>query len=138
MVEAVQSRVDILSKSKKLPAGITAEKLAEAKSGLAAAKEEWAKALEGFKAGSIADAVSMANGVKEKAAKAMNCLGCLCLPPPSRKDLTSSNREGISYSICFAVYVGYVPIFFRRARCVSGARAEHSARFIIILTPVSS
>jgi predicted nucleic acid-binding Zn-ribbon protein len=80
MVEAVQSRVDILSKSKKLPAGITAEKLAEAKSGLAAAKEEWAKALEGFKAGSIADAVSMANGVKEKAAKAMELLG---MPVPA-------------------------------------------------------
>ena len=80
MVEAVQSRVDILSKSKKLPAGITAEKLAEAKSGLAAAKEEWAKALEGFKAGNLAAAVSTANGVKEKAARAMELLG---MPVPA-------------------------------------------------------
>ena len=80
MVEAIQSRVDILSQSKKLPANLTAEKFAEAKSGLAAAKEEWAKALENFKAGNYADAVSVANSVKEKAVKAMETLG---LPVPA-------------------------------------------------------
>ncbi len=80
MVEAIQSRVDILSKSKKLPANLTAEKFAEAKSGLAAAKEEWGKALESFKTGSLADAVSVANSVKEKAVKVMEILG---LPVPS-------------------------------------------------------
>ena len=51
MVEAAQKRVDILSKSKKLPANLTAEKFDEVKSGLAAAKEEWAKALESFQGG---------------------------------------------------------------------------------------
>jgi hypothetical protein len=80
MVEAIQSRVDILSKSKKLPANLTAERFAEAKSGLAAAKEEWAKALESFKAGNVADAVSVANSVKEKAVRAMEALG---LPVPA-------------------------------------------------------
>jgi hypothetical protein len=75
MVGAVQSRVDMLSKSKKLPANLTAEKFADAKSGLAAAKEEWAKALESFKAGNIADAVSGAKSVKEKAVAAMEALG---------------------------------------------------------------
>ena len=80
MVEAIQSRVDILSKSKKLPANLTAEKFAEAKSGLAASKEEWAKALENLKAGNFAEAVSVANSVKEKAVKAMEILG---LPVPS-------------------------------------------------------
>ena len=80
MVEAIQSRVDILSQSKKLPANLTAEKFAEAKSGLAAAKEEWAKALESFKAGNFADAISVANSVKEKAAKTMETLG---LPVPA-------------------------------------------------------
>jgi len=80
MVEAVQSRVDILSKSKKLPASLTAEKFDEVKSALAAAKEQWAKADEGFKAGNLADAVSMANAVKEKAAKAMELLG---MPVPA-------------------------------------------------------
>ena len=80
MVEAIQSRVDILSQSKKLPANLTAEKFAEAKTGLAAAKEEWAKALENFKAGNYAEAVSVANSVKEKAVKAMETLG---LPVPA-------------------------------------------------------
>lgn len=75
MVEVIQSRVDILSKAKKLPAGLTAEKLAEAKSGLAAAKDDWAKAQESFKAGNLADAVSVATAVKEKAVKAMEALG---------------------------------------------------------------
>jgi len=75
MVEAVQSRVDMLSKSKKLPANLTAEKFADAKSGLASAKEEWAKALESFKAGNIADAVSVGKSVKEKAVAAMETLG---------------------------------------------------------------
>jgi uncharacterized protein YoxC len=79
MVGAIQSRVDILSKSKKLPANLTAEKFAEVKSGLTAAKEEWAKALESFKAGNLADAVSVANSVKGKAVKAMETLG---LPVP--------------------------------------------------------
>lgn len=80
MLAAIQSRVDILSKSKKLPANVTAEKLAEAKSGLAAAKDEWGKALESFTAGNAADAVSVANAVKGKAAKAMELLG---LPVPA-------------------------------------------------------
>lgn len=80
MVEAIQSRVDILSQSKKLPANLTAEKFAEAKSGLTAAKEEWAKALESFKAEKFSEAISMANSVKEKAAKTMEILG---LPVPA-------------------------------------------------------
>lgn len=75
MVEAVQSRVDILSQAKKLPADMTAEKLAEVKSGLAAVKEDWAKAQESFKSGNMADAISVATTVKEKAVKAMEALG---------------------------------------------------------------
>ncbi len=80
MVEAIQSRVDILSKSKKLPGNLTAEKFEEVKSGLNSAKEEWAKALESFKAGSLAEAVSLANSVKGKAVQAMETLG---LPVPA-------------------------------------------------------
>lgn len=80
MVGAIQSRVDILSKSKKLPANLTAEKFAEAKSGLAAAKEEWGKALESFKTGNVTEAISVANAVKSKAVNAMEILG---LPVPA-------------------------------------------------------
>ena len=43
MVGAIQSRVDILSKSKKLPANLTADKFAEVRIGLASAKEEWSQ-----------------------------------------------------------------------------------------------
>lgn len=79
MVEAVQSRVDTLSAAKKLPANLTKEGLEEVKSELLAAKEEWTKAQESYKAGNFAEAVSMANSVKEKAVKAMQALG---LPVP--------------------------------------------------------
>jgi hypothetical protein len=80
MVGAIQSRVDILSKSKKLPANLTAEKFAEAKSGLEAATADWAKAQEGFKSGNLAEAVALANTVKGKAVQAMEILG---LPVPA-------------------------------------------------------
>jgi len=75
MVDAAQTRVDILSKSKKLPADLTQEKFDEVKSGLAAAKEEWTKALDSFKAGNLAEAVSAAGSVKEKATAALEGLG---------------------------------------------------------------
>ena len=68
------------AKSKKLPANLTAEKFTEVKSGLAAAKEEWGKALESFKAGNIAEAISAANSVKGKAVSAMEGLG---MPVPA-------------------------------------------------------
>jgi len=79
MVEAIQRRVDILSKAKKLPASLTAEKFEEAKTSLAAAKEDWTRAQESFKSGSLADAISVATSVKEKAVNAMEALG---LPVP--------------------------------------------------------
>ncbi len=105
MVEAVQSRVDTLSKSKKLPAGLTADKLAEAKSGLAAAKEEWAKADESFKAGNLVDAVSTANAVKEKAAKIMELLK---MPVPAgatsyqSDDRYKGRRPGLAMALAFS------------------------------------
>jgi len=54
--------------------------MVEKGSGLAAAKEEWAEALESFKAGNLADAVSVTNSVKRKALKVMEVLG---LPVPA-------------------------------------------------------
>jgi len=80
MVGAIQSRVDILSKAKKLPANLTAEKFAEVKSGLAAATADWAKAQESFKSGNLGDAIALANTVKGKAVQAMEILG---LPVPA-------------------------------------------------------
>lgn len=84
MLEAAQNRVDTLSKSKKLSANLTQEKFDEVKSGLANAKEEWTKALESFKAGNLAEAVSVAGSVKEKATAALEGLG-MPVPGPEKK-----------------------------------------------------
>lgn len=75
LIETGQKRVDILSKSRKLPANLTQEKFDETKLKLADAKEEWTKALESFKAGNLAEAVSGAYSVKEKATVALEGLG---------------------------------------------------------------
>jgi DNA repair exonuclease SbcCD ATPase subunit len=83
MVEAIQGKVDDLSKLKKLPKKITTEKLAEAKSGLEAVKADLAKAQESFKSGNIAEAIAVATAVKEKAVKAMGSLG-ITAPEPAK------------------------------------------------------
>ena len=44
VVDAIESRVNILSKSKKLPAGMTANKLAGATSGLGKITQQWSEA----------------------------------------------------------------------------------------------
>jgi DNA repair exonuclease SbcCD ATPase subunit len=83
MVEAIQGKVDDLSKLKKLPKAITAEKLAEAKSGLEAVKADLAKAQESFTSGNIEEAIAVATAVKEKAVKAMESLG-ITAPEPAK------------------------------------------------------
>lgn len=83
MIEAIQGKVDDLSKLKKLPKAITAEKLAEAKSGLEAVKADLAKAQESFTSGNIEEAIAVATAVKEKAVKAMESLG-ITAPEPAK------------------------------------------------------
>ena len=80
MMESIKSRVGILSKSKKLPANLTKEKVEEAKSGLDSAMKEWETAKESFKTGSLAEAVTKGNTVKEKAAQVLQILG---MPVPA-------------------------------------------------------
>ena len=75
MMEAIKSRVDILSKSKKLPANLTPEKFAEAKSGLTEAMNQWGTSQEDFKAGNIAEAITKATAIKEKAVQILQTLG---------------------------------------------------------------
>lgn len=75
MMKALQSRVDMLSQSKKLPANISAEALEGVKGGLGMAKDEWAKAEESFKAGNAADAVTVGTAAKDKLVSAMEALG---------------------------------------------------------------
>jgi hypothetical protein len=75
MVDAIKSRVDILSQAKKLPAGMDATKLASAKDGLAAATTAWGQAQDAFKAGNWTDALAKASDVKAKATEVMATLG---------------------------------------------------------------
>jgi hypothetical protein len=80
VVQAIQSRVDILSKSKKLPKGLDAAKLDSAKSGLAAITEAWGAATAAAGSGNLADAVSKAKAVKGQAVEVLTTLG---MPIPS-------------------------------------------------------
>ncbi|MEJ0087519.1 MAG: hypothetical protein WDO72_17735 [Pseudomonadota bacterium] len=75
MIAALQSRVDILSQSKKLPANIAPAAFQSAKSGLDAIKAGWAEASGAFTSGNVMDAVAKAQAAKEKGAEVMRTLG---------------------------------------------------------------
>jgi hypothetical protein len=71
LVATVKSRVDVLGKSKHLPAGVD---LAAAKSALADATDGWAKAQAASASGNVEDAASLARTVKAKALAAAQAL----------------------------------------------------------------
>jgi hypothetical protein len=70
-LSAVQSRIDDLSKTKRVPKGVD---LGVAKSGLADANSAWDRAQEAFKAGNPADAVTAAKDAQGKVASAAAAL----------------------------------------------------------------
>ena len=80
MVEAVKTRIDILSKSKKLPASVSKEKFETAKAGLADATKGWEEATAAYAKGSVAEAVAKADTVKKRAVEALEALS---MPVPS-------------------------------------------------------
>ena len=75
MVDALQSRVDILSKSHHLPKGVTKDTLASAKSGLDSMKAAWSDASNSATSGDYATAVSKGQAVKDQASQLMHSLG---------------------------------------------------------------
>jgi hypothetical protein len=75
MVEAIQSRVDTLSKSRKLPKNVDKAAFEAAKSGLESLKATWAEATSASSSGNIADAVAKAQAVKDKGTEIMSQLG---------------------------------------------------------------
>ncbi len=75
MVEAIQSRVDILGKAKKLPKNLTQEAFDSAKSGLDSMKSTWADASSAFSSGDAVSAVEKAKGVKAKGEEVLKLLG---------------------------------------------------------------
>jgi hypothetical protein len=74
-VAAIDSRVNILSKSRKLPANLDAATFESVKTGLADAKTLWDQASAAQAAGNMEQAVTAARQVKEKADAALAALG---------------------------------------------------------------
>ncbi|HEY1492427.1 MAG TPA: hypothetical protein VGF35_07345 [Steroidobacteraceae bacterium] len=75
MVAALQSRVDMLSKSRHLPAGVTKDSLASAKSGLDSIKSAWADASAAATSGDFSTAMTKGTAVKDQATALMQSLG---------------------------------------------------------------
>jgi paraquat-inducible protein B len=75
MVDAIQSRVDILGQARKLPKNISQEAFDAAKSGLESMKATWAEATAAFASGDAVDAVSKANSVKQMGTDVLQKLG---------------------------------------------------------------
>ena len=80
MVDAIQSRVDMLSKSKKLPKGLDQASFDAAKSGLDEMKGLWSAATQSFNSGNVEDAVAKAKTVQQKGTEVMGLLGMKTAP----------------------------------------------------------
>lgn len=75
VMEAIQSRVDILSKAKTLPANVDKATVENAKTGLDSMNKAWADAQASFSAGNMSEALAKANVLKGQAAEIMAKLG---------------------------------------------------------------
>lgn len=75
MVEAIQSRVEILGKARRLPKNVSQEAFDNAKSGLEWMKTTWAQATDAFNAGNAVDATDKAQAVKDKGNEVLGLLG---------------------------------------------------------------
>jgi hypothetical protein len=80
LVEALSSRVDMLTKSKGLPKGITKETVTAAQSGVATAKQDWQAATSAASSGDLATAMRQANDVKTRVVGLMRSLN-MTVPP---------------------------------------------------------
>ena len=74
LAQAIQSHVDHLSKSKRLPPGLDKAKLERAKGGLTAVNQSWTEASEAFKSGNVTDAVAKGKAARDKAVEIMTAL----------------------------------------------------------------
>ena len=83
MAEAIKSRVDILSQSKKLPAGLEKDTLEGAKAGLASLNQTWTEASDAAKAGNMSDAIAKGQAAKAKAVEVMTALN-MTVPEAAR------------------------------------------------------
>jgi len=75
MVDAIQGRVDKLSKERHLPKGVTKDNVATAKSALDSMKSAWSDASNAAASGDFTTAVSKGQTVKDQASDTMKSLG---------------------------------------------------------------
>lgn len=75
MVEAIQSRVDTLSSSRRLPKNVSKEAFESAKSGLDSMKSTWSEATAEFADGKATQAVEKGRVVKAKGEEVLASLG---------------------------------------------------------------
>ena len=75
LVQVIQSRVDTLSASRKLPKNVSQGSFDQAKSGLDMMKTTWAEASSEYSAGDPVNAVAKAKMVQEKGAEVLKLLG---------------------------------------------------------------
>lgn len=75
LVEEIHKRVEVLSKTHRLPKGVTKDSVAAAKSGVDSLKSEWGEAESAATSGDYTTAMSKAQSVKDKAAAMMKSLG---------------------------------------------------------------
>jgi DNA repair exonuclease SbcCD ATPase subunit len=75
MVEAIESRVDTLSGSRKLPADVDKAAVESAKSALESMKSQWAEASAAFNAGNAIEAADKARMVQARGEKVIDLLG---------------------------------------------------------------
>lgn len=75
MVGAIQSRLDILTKSKKLPKGLDKATLDQAVASFDGMKASWTEATSAATSGNFVDAMSKAEAIKAKGTEVMTALG---------------------------------------------------------------
>jgi hypothetical protein len=75
MVDEIAKRVETLSKTKKLPKGVSKDAVAAAKTGLDSLKSSWADATNASSSGDFTTAMAKAQAVKDKASAIMKSLG---------------------------------------------------------------
>ena len=75
MVDEIAKRVEMLSKTKKLPKGVSKDAVAAAKTGLDSLKSTWADATNASSSGDFTTAMAKAQAVKDKASAIMKSLG---------------------------------------------------------------
>jgi hypothetical protein len=75
MVDEIAKRVETLSKTKKLPKGVSKDAVTAAKTGLDSLKSTWSDAANASSSGDYTTAMAKAQAVKDKAAAIMKTLG---------------------------------------------------------------